>query len=360
MPTTKSVRCVAALLWLASAALATGVPLTVSPGVESGVAAIDFTCPTFSWSAVSGARAYELAIYRVDEGAVAAHPELIKKIPGGALSWTPAVGECLTAGGEYAWTVRARQRRGATAWSTPSLFIVDTLPSEEEFEQALTVVRRYLAVHEAAQPEAAMAAERSAGTGSGRAEKDQTGRPTPPAALGGSDFSVDAGGNVQANSFWGPLDCWGCITYDDIAFQTITGTEIDEDAVTTFHIDDGTITNIDIQGDSIYSSHIVDGQVGIDDLGSNSVGNDELKGVVPVQVECDGACTNVTLAQACAAAGSGYEAIGIACQYLQDYSGSTCGSGKCSAGSFGSGSDVDEFCTNDPFGWDAIVFCLND
>lgn len=81
-------------------------------------------CPTFSWGGVSGADAYELVVFDVttEKGAdVEADPVLQRRIDGSALSFTPALGECLESGRQYAWFVRGYTGRRASGWSEPLL-----------------------------------------------------------------------------------------------------------------------------------------------------------------------------------------------------------------------------------------------
>ena len=95
-----------------------GRPQPVSPGDPNEAVALPSPCPTFSWSAVPGAEAIELAVLDVDatlptESAVAV---LRERLPGGATSWTPTVERCLSPG-RYAWAVRPIDADGAAAWS---------------------------------------------------------------------------------------------------------------------------------------------------------------------------------------------------------------------------------------------------
>lgn len=121
-------------------------PVTVAPGSESGDA-VEAACPTFHWGTVAGARAYELAVYRVEESAEEAgmaEPVLRERLPGSVGGWTPSLERCLEPGARYAWSIRAVGRKGASDWSIPRLFEVASRASEAELERALTVVREYL------------------------------------------------------------------------------------------------------------------------------------------------------------------------------------------------------------------------
>ncbi|MCH7667216.1 MAG: hypothetical protein IH936_14960 [Acidobacteria bacterium] len=133
------------VLVLSSAAWGAERPAAVSPGDASKLALIGDACPTFSWGAVAGAKSYELVVYRIGEVSEEAGPVLSRHIAGSALSWTPSLDRCLERGGRYAWSVRAIGKKGSSDWSPPSLFQVAPGPSQMEFEEALTVVHRYLA-----------------------------------------------------------------------------------------------------------------------------------------------------------------------------------------------------------------------
>ena len=120
-------------------------PVAVSPGTPTGFATIADRCPTFSWGFVEGAESLELIVYALtDEDLEEVEPVLAVTLPGSANSWTPALEQCLEAGGQYAWWLRALAEVENTEWSSPSLFRVAAGPSEQEFQEALAVVRAYL------------------------------------------------------------------------------------------------------------------------------------------------------------------------------------------------------------------------
>ena len=127
---------------LVGAAVAAQSPTGVSPGSATRVSRIADPCPTFSWSSVPAARAYELIVYKVGEEA----EEVVNRtIRGSALSWTPDLDSCLSPGTEYAWSVRAVGRKYSSDWSYARLFRVTARQAEMELEEALAVLRRYLA-----------------------------------------------------------------------------------------------------------------------------------------------------------------------------------------------------------------------
>jgi hypothetical protein len=101
-------------------------PEAVSPGKLDRTVEMGDGCSTFSWSAVDGARGFELAVHRVDGGAAELEtgtaPALSLRLPA-TLSWTPSLEECLPPG-RYAWIVRADTAAGWTEWSEPRLFAV--------------------------------------------------------------------------------------------------------------------------------------------------------------------------------------------------------------------------------------------
>ena len=121
-----------------------GRPVAVSPGDATKVALIRDDCPTFSWGEVEGAKSYDLVVYRLGEQDEHKEPVLRRSFPGSVDGWTPALDQCLDRGGRYAWSVRALGDKEAWEWSELSLFQVASGPSEEEFEEAVEVVRQYL------------------------------------------------------------------------------------------------------------------------------------------------------------------------------------------------------------------------
>ncbi len=143
------------LLLAGGAALATPAsgPVAVSPGSVQEAMPIGEVCPTFSWTEVESAGGYELVVWRLSAGAEESaefETAIAEKLPGGALGWTPSLGRCLARGGRYAWAVRAIGGDGVGEWSDPALFIVAAGPTEAVFQEALAIVRRYLAASGAA------------------------------------------------------------------------------------------------------------------------------------------------------------------------------------------------------------------
>jgi preprotein translocase subunit Sec61beta len=101
-------------------------PEAVSPGRLDRIVEMADGCFGYSWSAVEGARGFELAVHRLDGVAAnvetAATPALSVRVPA-TFSWTPSLEECLPPG-RYAWVVRAQIAAGWTEWSEPRLFRV--------------------------------------------------------------------------------------------------------------------------------------------------------------------------------------------------------------------------------------------
>ncbi len=180
----------AALAWAQ-----TGNPVAVSPGSAAGTV-IGSGCPTFSWGAVAGARFYELAVYRIARDGVEERV-LEKTISGSALSWTPALPQCLDGGAEYAWLVRAVGRDGSSEWSRPILFQVAPGPSDAELRGALALVERHLARRGSAMldPEDNLADPGSSSAGtqrlSTRASKSEARDPSSGVAIGGANIWID-------------------------------------------------------------------------------------------------------------------------------------------------------------------------
>lgn len=136
----------------ASAAGPAGPPIAVSPGDGYEIVTVAHSCPTFSWTEVSGAGSYELAVYDVTdptaeaggEGSSArATPAFVDVIlPAAASSWTPSSARCLETGHTYAWSIRAYSIEGEpSGWSQAKLFEVDetlrALPLRDELVEEL-------------------------------------------------------------------------------------------------------------------------------------------------------------------------------------------------------------------------------
>lgn len=133
--------------------------LAVSPGEAEREVEAAGPCPTFSWSAVTGAYGFELAVFRLDGRE---EPELVltRHVEGSATSWSPSRAECLTPGGSYGWTVRALggEADGAPeAWAEPRRFRVAGVPSDEEVAAAVALLQRW---QQTSGPEATAAAGR--------------------------------------------------------------------------------------------------------------------------------------------------------------------------------------------------------
>ncbi len=173
------------------------VPVAVSPGGATG-AVIESRCPTFSWGTVPGAQSYELVVYVLGTESEEAKPVLRQTFAGSVSGWTPSLDRCLAWGGRYAWSVRAVGPGQTSDWSPPSLFAVAPGPSEEEFEQALEVVRQFLATPHRA------AAEPAAPTGApveSAPAPEPAGRESSLGARATPELVVDGG--VTATSFAG-------------------------------------------------------------------------------------------------------------------------------------------------------------
>jgi len=123
-------------------------PRPVSPGRSSSRPSIAQSCPSFSFSASPDAASHELAVLRLapDQGADDLEHSSVAlrvEIPAGATSWSPSLDECLEAGADYAWVIRARTEVGAGEWSEPAWFSVPLAPSTQELESALRILERY-------------------------------------------------------------------------------------------------------------------------------------------------------------------------------------------------------------------------
>lgn len=136
---------VASLLLTTATSVAgtTDAPVAASPGSPDG-ARIQTECPTFTWSEVDHATAYELVIYRLAAEGGQSAPVLRKRFPYPVDGWTPGVDECLEAGVRYAWSIRGFADDKATNWSIPTLFEVVAATDQKSVEEAMAIVRRYL------------------------------------------------------------------------------------------------------------------------------------------------------------------------------------------------------------------------
>jgi hypothetical protein len=96
---------------------------------------------------------FELVVYPIDDsstdeaGVVTGawremEPALSAIVPGGASSWTPSLDKCLETGATYAWSLRAIQRDGPSAWAAPLFFRVPEGPSKAEIAVALDLLRQ--------------------------------------------------------------------------------------------------------------------------------------------------------------------------------------------------------------------------
>jgi hypothetical protein len=109
-------------------------PIVVSPGGDAGVATIITSCPTFSWSAASGAAGYRVVVFQSPDMAIRFYEELAgtsaprisQAIPGPALSWTLPTEQRLSSGIVYSWYVQALDGtgNGLGEWSGGRLFMV--------------------------------------------------------------------------------------------------------------------------------------------------------------------------------------------------------------------------------------------
>ncbi len=177
-------------------------PVAVSPGSQSSVPVVEARCPAFSWGSAPDAAFYELEVYHLAESGEA-EPIVRERIHGSASSWTPAFGQCLVAGGRYAWSiraVRAENAGGSSEWSEPSLFEVATGPTESEFEAALALVRRVLSGDANGEGYSDAAADIETASGAGPVAESPEESPVAP-VIESAKLSVD--GRVVAGSFTG-------------------------------------------------------------------------------------------------------------------------------------------------------------
>ena len=107
------------------------VPTAISP---DGVApVVEGNCPSFIWSGVEGAVAYEIVIFKsetddmvsYEEMEAIADPLLSEKIPAHALSWRPPSEDCLDVKAEYVWYLRGVDCSGKGNWSEGRRFTLE-------------------------------------------------------------------------------------------------------------------------------------------------------------------------------------------------------------------------------------------
>jgi hypothetical protein len=77
-----------------------------------------------------------------------------------------------------------------------------------------------------------------------------------------------------------------------------------------------------------------------------------------VSVECNGECSDSTLAQICARIGSGFLPFAVDCGNVDNDSGSACGGdNRCLARPISTTDPLGDYC-DDGGGWDAQVYCV--
>ncbi|MBA4373491.1 MAG: hypothetical protein C0402_11600 [Thermodesulfovibrio sp.] len=142
------------VLATAAGVLSAGAPTPVSPGGSAESPDVSTPCPTFSWGAVEGAKAYELAVFEqageylayADNLAISGNSVLKKIIPAPALAWTPGAGHCLRPDNTYTWYVRSVDVEGQGIWSAGQAFEVASRFSGEQFDAAVaSAIERYIA-----------------------------------------------------------------------------------------------------------------------------------------------------------------------------------------------------------------------
>ncbi len=178
------------------------LPTALSPGSTEKIEQIGDSCPTFSWSGVPQATAYELEVFEVAVGGILDQRIIQKSLQGSASAWTPPLRQCLSRGKLYAWTVGAIAK-DRIAWSEPALFELAAGPTEEDFRIALQTVQEYLGTgDQAGETDPAPATEQRAASSTKMADQKAP-RPQPAPRKRGSTFGVDSSGNVVATSFTG-------------------------------------------------------------------------------------------------------------------------------------------------------------
>ena len=206
-------------------AVASPVPIAVSPGSIERTEQIADACPTFSWGAVSGANAYKLVVYEVTADGELGDQVIEQEASGSALTWTPPLRQCLDRAKTYAWTVGA-VGASTISWSEPALFRIVVGSTEEEFRDALEVVKGYLEAHEELTD---AASKKAAAPRSNKANKDHERAATAAREKSGGAL-LNVNGTIAATSFTGDGSALSGIVAT--GGGTITGDlDIDQDLV---------------------------------------------------------------------------------------------------------------------------------
>ena len=235
-------------LVVAAAAWAGTSPVAVSPGDPANVVLVESRCPTFNWGEVEGTQSYELVVYRIGEQGKESAPVLQQTIAGAALGWTPPLERCLERGGKYAWTVRAVGVQEASRWSQPSLFQVAAGPSQAEFEEALAIVRAYLADQGGPDARGDSAARIVSPSEANEPSEIASAKGPERLAPAGTQLSVD--GNVDAVSFTGDgsaLTSVGADTLDGLDSISFLRSDA-ADSFTSGTLTTGLGTTLDVNG----------------------------------------------------------------------------------------------------------------
>jgi hypothetical protein len=118
-------------------------PTSASPGSGESFQWIADRCPTFSWGLVEGTESYEVVVYRLlGDETTEADPAVRHLVRGAASSWTPSLGQCLEAGHQYAWSVRATGGKTRSDWSRPRFFGVVSDDPVARIEEALADLKK--------------------------------------------------------------------------------------------------------------------------------------------------------------------------------------------------------------------------
>lgn len=243
-------------------------PVPVSPGAPAAATRIEQRCPTFSWTRLTGASGYQLAVYA--EAADGGWAGLLQReLPGSVASWTPALSDCGAWQGSLAWAIRAVTANGAQAWSPYAYFETPADPSGSVLREAHQLLQQGEAVARGQPASAAgrplsAAPQRASAAAAVRGPARATSSATKPpgislaALAGGEALRIDAGSNVEAVAFAGDgsgltslnpanlspgtaaidisgsaadIACSGCVTPDRLAFTPLAGSDLTAHAV---------------------------------------------------------------------------------------------------------------------------------
>lgn len=263
----------------------------VSPGSADGFETVGGPCPTFSWAGSGRSASQQLVVYEVDEtGAVDTVPVIAAKLPALASSWTPSRDLCFERGKSYAWSMRTdggSKDEPLSSWAAARFFTIPAGPSDEDFAEALEVVRAFTALRGAGSPARDVSSRPvlspdtspSDASVAGPAEDEASDTRVRSARAGLANvFRVTSSKAVEAASFEGDGSALYNIGAAALAINAVGSAEIQTDAVGALEIANNAIDEGEIVDGSVGSAEIATGAVGASEIAPNAVGASEMDG----------------------------------------------------------------------------------